>query len=176
MGAIERDALQKKSNTEKREEQQRRQIENAANYDKNKHAMVKQEGLLMLRFWHSILSNKMNLLMSRSANIEKAFQKVRTIGELDSTEELVQKILTKEQEYKDLITTVIHSKEKVDLFLIKNNETEKKIKHLEMSKLECLRISAKSEIWSHTKQGKSPQKKKNSKKWILLCRMLVRGY
>ena len=89
-----------------------------------------------MKLWHAFLNAKMTTQMSNSANIEDAFQKVRIVGELSDTEEMVQKVMTKEQDYNDLVKSVIVSKSKVDTYVDKNEVIEKRIRQLELSKLE----------------------------------------
>ncbi|CAG9328160.1 unnamed protein product [Blepharisma stoltei] len=136
---IEKDVKQKQETSRKREERFYRQLEiaeAAANEDRNMRALQMREGLLCHRLWFIYLQKKLKYEMERSSSIEEAFQQVRSITGLNDAQEMVEKYLTREQIYGDLMETINDSKQKIADYIQRNDEILEKINSLEMTKLE----------------------------------------
>ncbi|CAG9317379.1 unnamed protein product [Blepharisma stoltei] len=136
---IEKDVKQKQETSRKRDERFHRQLEiaeAAANEDRNMRALQMREGLLCHRVWFIYLQKKLKCEMDRSSSIEEAFQQVRSVTGLNDAQEMVERYLTREQTYGDLMETINESKQKILDYIEKNNEMLEKINSLEMTKLE----------------------------------------
>lgn len=136
---IEKDVKQKQETSRKREERFLRQLEiaeAAANEDRNMRALQMREGLLVHRLWFIYLQKKLKYEMERSSSIEDAFQQVRSITGLNDAQEMVERYLTREQAYADLMESINESKHKIEDYKQRNNDVEDKINTLEMAKIE----------------------------------------
>ena len=69
---------------------------------------------LVQRFYSSFLKRKMDTEMSRHANIEDAFQKIRTATGYSDVNEIVTKFLTREQTYSQLLLNVSENERQSD--------------------------------------------------------------
>lgn len=71
---------------------------------------------MVQKLWCAFLKRKMENEMKKYHNLEEAFQKIRTSTGNSDVQEMVNKFLTREQTYAQLLTAV--------------NENEKKVEHL----------------------------------------------
>lgn len=88
--------------------------EKAANENKDSNELKMQENFLAQRFWSSFLKVKMEKEMKRTHDIEKAFQDIRAQTGLSDVQEIVNRFLTREQTYAQLLSQVADNEDKID--------------------------------------------------------------
>ncbi|CAG9316385.1 unnamed protein product [Blepharisma stoltei] len=137
--AIEKDVKQKKEVSIKREERISRQMEiaeAAANEDRNLKAIRMREGLLIHKMWNSFLQKKMEVEMEKNTGIDLAFQRIRRVAGLNDVGEMIEKFLTREQLYAELMERLNDVNKRIEDYNQKNLEMEEKIHGLEIAKKE----------------------------------------
>ena len=136
---LKKDVKQKKDSSHKREERFRRQVEileAAADEDRNMRAMQLREGLLLNMLWFSVLQKKLINDRKRFYKLETAFDNVKKATGLHETQEVIQKLLTREALYTEILETVSYTKGKIGEFSNKNKEIEDKLNLLNIIKNE----------------------------------------
>lgn len=133
LNIIKKDADQQIKNTQNREMRMKRQVEiaeAAADDDRNMRATQIREGVMIHRLWYFLLELKLQETQKRFAVIDDAFRKVKNqYGFIDASE-MIEKILTKEQTYSELLGSISYNKSKIE-------EQTHKIKEL-IEKIEVL--------------------------------------
>lgn len=93
-----------------------------------------QENLLAQKFWSSFLKVKMEKAMKSNFEIENAFQKIRASTGCNDVQEIVQKFLTREQTYSQLLGQVSMNEEKIDALRTDNEMWRENLAELQMFK------------------------------------------
>lgn len=96
----------KKAALERRIKRNTRQQEirdKAANENKDSNELRMNESFLVQRFWSAFLKQKMKKEMAGKQEFEKAFQTIRQNTSCADVQEIVQKFLTREQTYGQLL-------------------------------------------------------------------------
>ena len=138
---IEKDVKQKKDSSKKREERFRRQIEileAAADEDRNMRAMQLREGLLLHKFWYFMLQKRLVSDMQKFCKLESAFDDVKKATGMHETSEVIEKLLTREAGYQEIMENISYTKTKIKEYNSKNRECEDKLSLLAMAKTETL--------------------------------------
>ena len=134
LSTIKNDAEQQKKNTKNREFRAKRQIEiaeAAADDERNMTAMQIREGLMVHKIFFVLLDIKLLESKKRFAVIDNAFRKIKTFyGTIDPLE-MIEKILTKEQSYNQVLNSINEDKWKIEEQNRKNEDFEKKIRKIE---------------------------------------------
>ena len=124
---IEKEVNKKEEMVDIREEMNRRRIEiieTVANEDKNQRSNFLREGLLLSRTWSKFLNAKLHKEKEKFSYMEKAHSKIRSLTGHSNIAEVVQKILTKEQSYSNLMNMILENKKICDNYYQKNIELE----------------------------------------------------
>ncbi|CAG9333023.1 unnamed protein product [Blepharisma stoltei] len=119
----------------RREERQKRQAdiaEAAANDDKDSHEVKLRESLLMHRFWYTVLQRKLDAEMQKAIGVEQAFQKIRAATGLMDVQEIVERFLTREQTYNQLLNAVSEAEIKLDTLRQQNGAARNQLKGLQL--------------------------------------------
>lgn len=132
-----KDAEQQVKNTENRAIRMKRQVdiaENAADEERNNKAMQARESLMLHRIFFFLEDVKLQMSKKRFAVIDEAFRKIKIhYGHIEPVE-MIEKILTKEQTFIDLLTSISYNKEKI----VEQNEkivaVEEKVEQLNANK------------------------------------------
>lgn len=116
LSIIKKDADQQLKNTQNRELRMKRQVEiaeAAADDDRNMRAMQIREGVMVHRLWYFSLEIKLQEIQKRFAVIDNAFRRVKNqYGFIDESE-MIEKMLTKEQTYSQLLSSISYNKAKI---------------------------------------------------------------
>ena len=129
----EKDANQKISNSKNREFRMKRQIEiaeSAADDDRNMRAMQMRESLMLHRVLFFLLEIKLKKTQQRFAVIDNSFHRIKNIYGVVEPSEMIEKILTKEQTYTDLLSSINYNKSRIVQQNERNSEMEEKIRQL----------------------------------------------
>ena len=124
---LEKEVSKKEEMVDIREEMNRRRIdiiESVANEDKNQRSNFLREGLLLSRTWCKFLSAKLHKEKEKSSYMEKAHAKIRSLTGHSNISSVVQKVLTKEQSYSNLMNMIMENKKICDNYYQKNIELE----------------------------------------------------
>lgn len=117
-------------------EHERRHVEICEQVD-NEETIRKFKGIreqvMLSKFWYSFLSNKLKDNIVKFGAIDLAFRKIRSITGLTDITEVVEKFLTKENLYNELMTMVNQNKATRENMLKKNRELENKIEEFNIS-------------------------------------------
>ena len=106
--------------------------EHAANENKDQNEIKMQKQFLVQRFYSSFLKRKMDAEMAKHANIEDAFQKIRTATGYSDVNEIVTKFLTREQTYSQLLLAVSENERKSDNLRTEHETLAYKLHELQM--------------------------------------------
>ena len=123
---LERELKSREDIADRREDRQKRQLEiaeAAANEDKDSQEVKQREALLLFKVWYNFLSRKLTCEMKKAIDVERAFTKIKSATALSDVSEIVEKFLTREQNY----TMLIHGV----------NEAERKLSYLKMENLKA---------------------------------------
>ena len=124
---LEKEVNKKEEMVDIREEMTRRRIdiiESVANEDKNQRSNFLREGLLLSRTWSKFLKAKLHKEKEKFTYMEKAYSKIRSFTGHSNISSVVQKILTKEQNYSNLMNMILENKKICDNYHQKNIELE----------------------------------------------------
>jgi hypothetical protein len=133
---IEKDISQRQIVAQRREERQRRQIEiaeAAANEDKDRRLTEMKDKMLLHRLYYQFLNDKQERERQTSRNIEEAFEKIRKLTGTQDIHDVVERFLTKEQTYAELMHTVKLSEKRLDSYKKDIKELERQIHGAEIS-------------------------------------------
>lgn len=125
----------------KREERLRRQVEiseTAADEERNLRAMQLREGLLLHMFWYSFLQKRLTTDMQKFSKLEAAFDNVKKATGMHQTEEIIERVLTHESGYSEILENINYTRTKIYEYNDKNREMEEKLSMLNMIKTENL--------------------------------------
>jgi hypothetical protein len=113
---LKKDAEQQGKNSDNRENRLRRQAEiaeAAADDDRNMRAMQIREGLMLHRLLFFLLGAKLQGSIRQFAVTDEAFRKIKNLYGLIEPGEMIEKMLTKEQTYNELLVSVGYNKERI---------------------------------------------------------------
>ena len=128
---LEKNIKQRQEFALRRDERQKRQLEiseAAANEDKDSEELKLRESLLVNRLWYIILSKKHEAEIKKASEIEKAFQKIRIATGLSEIDDVVERFLTREQNYSTLLIAVNESENKLEKLKLQNAEAREQLK------------------------------------------------
>lgn len=103
-----------------------------------------QENYLAQRFWSAFLKNKMEKEMKRTADIEKAFQTIRAATGLSDVQDIVNRFLTREQTYSQLLAQVADNEDKIDRLREANEEWRNNLHDLQIKNSGGMEIERRS--------------------------------
>ena len=92
-----------------------------------------REQVMLSRLWHLFLSNRLKEHLSKFGAIDLAFRKIRSITGLSDINEVVEKFLTKENLYNDLMSMVNSNKAKKENLIQTIQNIEAKIQELKIT-------------------------------------------
>ena len=104
--------------------------EAAANENKDSNELKMQENYMVQKMWSQFLKKKMEKEMKRTYEIEDAFQKIRAATGDSDVQEIVQKFLTRESTYAQLLMSVSEQEEKIDALRNDNELWREKLHEL----------------------------------------------
>ena len=116
----------------KRNARQQQIRDQAANDNKDSNELKMQENLLAQKFWSAHLKAKMAKEMSRTAEIEDAFQEIRAKTGFSDVQQIVSKFFTRESTYSQLLQTVSENEDKLDILRHDNEEVTEHLNELQM--------------------------------------------
>ena len=88
------------------------------------------ENFLAQKLWSAFLKAKMEKEMHRTYTIEDAFQKIRAKTGFSDVQDIVQKFLTREATYSQLLMAVSENEEKIDRLRRENEQCTNKLHEL----------------------------------------------
>jgi hypothetical protein len=94
----------------------------AANENKDSDELKMRENFMAQKLWAIFLKKKMEKEMVKSAEVEDAFQTIRAATGMTDIHSIVQKFLTREQTYSQLLVNVAESERKIDTLKKENEE------------------------------------------------------
>ncbi|OMJ93526.1 hypothetical protein SteCoe_3503 [Stentor coeruleus] len=124
---LEKELKSREDVAARREDRQKRQMEiaeAAANDDKDSPEVKLREKLLLCKMWLNFLSKKLTSEMKKAIDVERAFSKIKSATGLSDVNEIVEKFLTREQNYFMLLQAVSDAEKKLN-FLRKENKSAK---------------------------------------------------
>ncbi|CAD8057422.1 unnamed protein product [Paramecium primaurelia] len=129
---------------EKRDERMIKQREIAEHASNDKDASEKKWRKLLLvhKVVHSLLKNKMEKEMEKFQVVETAFQEIKTATGISEAQEIVQKFLTKEATYGQLLGTIAENEKKIDHLKRKKENLRNKFQQLK-DEVQIMEMSAK---------------------------------
>lgn len=123
------DALQKRMTRAKR---QAEIAELAQNQSKDVKEIEKRQNLLVNRLWSSFYKKRMSREMAKYKGIEESFQQIRAQTNNSDVREIVQKFMTKEQTYTQLLLAVSANEQKYDQMKDANRQKAKLVRELQI--------------------------------------------
>ena len=120
------EALQKRMDRVRRQSEI---AEAAANENKDQNEVKLRENFGVQKMWSQFYKMKMNKEMKRSAQVEDAFQRIRTETGVTDVQEIVHKFLTREQTYAQLLKAVSDQEKRLE-----------ELKHITDDKQEILHL------------------------------------
>ena len=123
----------KNSQLDIRDEMQKRRldiIESVANEDKNQRNNFLREGLLLHRTWCKFLNFKQQKEKSKFSGMENAHARIRSLTGLSDVSEVVQRVLTKEQNYTHMMNMILESKRFCDKCYERNIQLENEMNEI----------------------------------------------
>ncbi|CAD8050457.1 unnamed protein product [Paramecium primaurelia] len=129
---------------EKRDERMIKQREIAEHASNDKDASEKKWRKLLLahKVVHSLLKNKMEKEMEKFKVVETAFQEIKTATGISEAQEIVQKFLTKEATYGQLLGTIAENEKKIEHLKRKKENLKNKFQQLK-DEVQIMEMSAK---------------------------------
>ena len=106
LSEIQRSIRNKEESVRRRIERQKKNAEiaeAAANESKDQSEAEMRDKLYIQKMWSSFMRKKMDNEMSKSAQIDEAFKQIKTATGVTNVQELVQRFLTREQTYSQLL-------------------------------------------------------------------------
>lgn len=179
VGVIEKDAQQKRETSKNREIRMRRKLEileAAADEDRNLRAIQLRESVIIHRFWHAFQCKRLTTDSKKFQNLEQAFDEVKKATNTNDTDEVIEKVLTRETSFNDIIESISFTKRKIFEFSMKNLKMEEKLKSTQIGKNELNPAKAASaEVAKVTKQIEIAKEKyirltgiyKNMQQWAV---------
>jgi hypothetical protein len=92
-----------------------------------------REQVMLSRLWHLFLSNRLKEYLSKFGTIDLAFRKIRSITGLNDINDVVEKFLTKENLYHELMSMVNQNKANKENLIQSIKTIEEKIQELNIS-------------------------------------------
>lgn len=116
----------------KRNDRQQQIREAAANENKDLNEQKMNENFLAQKFWSAFLKMKMQKEQAKSKELEDALQTIKSQTGLIDVQMIVQRFLTREATYSQLLQTVSENEEKLDCLRKENEEVTSKLAELQM--------------------------------------------
>lgn len=119
----------------RRDERQRRQAEiaeAAASLDKDSHEMKLRESLLLSRFWYYIITKKLSKIQRESVQVEQSFEKIRSVTGLTDIQDILERFLTKEHTYAQLLSAVAEFEHKLEKLKRENEIMRKELQEFQL--------------------------------------------
>jgi hypothetical protein len=133
INSMEEDRKLKEENAAKREERFNRQqelTEKAANEDRDIVDRRIRDSVGLHRMWGRFLMNKLQSEKQKSTAVEEAFQKIRVITGFNEIGEVVERFLTREQTYMQLVNSASQTEQRLASLRAVNANLEEKIAEL----------------------------------------------
>lgn len=133
--ALQKSIKNKEESVQRRMERIRRQqeiAEAAANENKDSTEKKMRETFMLHKLWSAFMRKKMDREMSGSHSIDEAFKKIKTATGVTDVQELVQKFLTREQTYSELLLAVSDSERRIDQLKKDNEQLRARLHELQM--------------------------------------------
>ena len=102
--------------------------EAAANENKDTNEIKLRENFTVQKLWSMFYKKKMNNEMKKSSRVEEAFQNIRTATGCTDVQDIVQKFLTREHTYSQLLNAVTENESRLDVAR-RLNEQKKDVLH-----------------------------------------------
>lgn len=128
--SLQKSIKNKEEAVQRRMERVRRQQEiadAAANENKDSDEKTMRDNFMVQKLWAVFLKRKMENEMRKSAEVEDAFQTIRAATGMTDIHSIVQKFLTREQTYSQLLINVVESERKIDSLKKENEELMKEL-------------------------------------------------
>ena len=128
--SLQKSIKNKEEAVQRRMERIRRQQEiadAAANENKDSDEKTMRDNFMVQKLWAVFLKRKMENEMRKSAEVEDAFQTIRAATGMTDIHSIVQKFLTREQTYSQLLVNVVESERKIDSLKKENEELMKEL-------------------------------------------------
>lgn len=118
----------------KRVQNQQEIADAAANENKDSDEIRMRENFMVQKLWSVFLKRKMENEMRKSAEVDEAFQTIRAATGMTDIHSIVQKFLTREQTYSQLLVNVADGERKIDNLKKENEELMNQLHELMIDK------------------------------------------
>lgn len=135
--SLQKSIRNKEEAVQRRMERVKRQQEiadAAANENKDSDELKMRENFMVQKLWAVFLKRKMENEMKKSLDVENAFQTIRAATGMTDIHSIVQKFLTREQTYSQLLVNVAESERKIDALKKENEELMNELHVLNIDK------------------------------------------
>ena len=126
-------------NRDMRTHRQQNIIEQVGINEKNRKEKAIRESLLLHKSWFLQLKKKHERSMSRFSRIDLAFKTIKSVTGLDDIDQLVQKLMSKEENLQNLTEIIMVNKDKIEAFSKMNQELQRNIAGIAVSDAACLK-------------------------------------
>jgi hypothetical protein len=129
-----------------------------------------REQVMLSRLWHGFLTKKLKDYISKFGTIDLAFRKIKSITGLTDISEVVEKFLTKENLYHELMSMVNQNKSKKEKMIQNIQNLEEKIQDLNISEKPASSFESVKDLIDeiHSKRGRNYYEKEKLEKIISL--------
>jgi hypothetical protein len=135
INCLEEDRRLKEENAAKRELRVKRQLEiteKAAKEDRDVVERRTRDSVSLHKMWGRFLVNKLQSEMQKSTDVTDAFQKIRVTTGLNEIGEVVERFLTREQTYMQLVNSASQAEQRLASLRAINANLEEKIAELKV--------------------------------------------
>ena len=132
---LEKSVRQRQELAFKREERQKRQAEIselAANDDRDSQESKSRETILMHRMWFIALCKKFNNEIEKNKSLEQAYSMIKSNTGLSDINEIVERYLTRENNYTGLLKSVSEAEKKLEQLKRQNEQAREQLKIVEI--------------------------------------------
>lgn len=98
----------------------------------------KRESIMLYKLWNMYLSNKLKDCAEKFGTMELAYKKIRSVTGLQNINQVVEKFLTKESSFQELMTMILAKKKEKDSYFKRNSELEVKVEKIIMAEKQIL--------------------------------------
>lgn len=126
---LEKSIKKRQDLTYKREERLRRQAEvseAAANDDRDSQESKLRENILLHRMWFIFVCKRFHNEVKKNQSLEQAYKMIKSYTGLSDVNDIVERYLTRENNYTSLIRAVAEAENKVELLKRENEEMREK--------------------------------------------------
>ena len=126
-------------NRDMRTYRQQNIIEQVGINEKNRKEKAIRESLLLHKSWFLQLKKKHERSVSRFSRIDLAFKTIKSVTGLEDIDQIVKKLMTKEENLQNLTEIIMLNKDKIEAFSKMNQDLQRSIAEITVSDAACLK-------------------------------------